>query len=49
MKKTVYNIKTGKPAEVEGVDATEYVATGGWSYDPPAETPKKQSDKKAGA
>jgi hypothetical protein len=35
MKKTVYNLKTGEQAIVAGVDAREYVKTGGWSYDAP--------------
>ncbi len=34
MKTTVYNLKTGEGVEVEGVDAREYVATGGWSLEP---------------
>ena len=32
MKKTVYNIKTGEPVTVSGIDAREYIASGGWSY-----------------
>lgn len=34
MKKIVYNKETGKMVEVEAIDATEYVKTGGWSYEP---------------
>ena len=30
MKKTVYNIKTGEPVIVPGIDAREYIASGGW-------------------
>ena len=35
-KVTVYNVKTGDPVEVSGVDAREYCKLGGWSVDPPA-------------
>lgn len=46
MKKTVYNVKTGKSAEIEGVDAQEYVATGGWAFEPPTiEVPKRRRKK----
>jgi len=34
MKKTVYNVKTGKKVEVEAIDAQEYIKTGGWSAEP---------------
>jgi hypothetical protein len=33
-KRTVYNMKTGKPATVDAIDAKEYLATGGWSTEP---------------
>jgi len=42
MKVKVYNNETGEPSEVEGVDAREYVRSGGWSMNPPGE---KQEDK----
>lgn len=32
---TVYNVKTGDSVTVHGVDAREYVKTGGWSLTPP--------------
>ena len=36
MKVKVYNVETGEAAEVDGVDAREYTATGGWSLEPVA-------------
>lgn len=40
VKPTVYNVKTGEAVKVDSVDAKEYVASGGWSYEPPEENPK---------
>ena len=34
MKVTVYNVETGKAMQVEGVDAREYVKSGGWTMNP---------------
>lgn len=50
MNVTVYNIKTGKEANVPGVDAKEYIATGGWSTNPediniPEEKPAEKNAK----
>lgn len=44
----VYNMITGEVARVEGVDAAEYVATGGWSYSPPEIIEPKEDKKKTG-
>jgi len=35
MNKTVYNIETGEKKTIPGIDAKEYIETGGWSYDKP--------------
>lgn len=35
MNQTVYNIATGEAVTVSGIDAKEYLATGGWSQTPP--------------
>lgn len=45
MKTTIYNAKTGEPVEVEGVDAREYIASGGWVSTKPK--PKKATVKPA--
>ena len=42
MQVIVYNIETGKPVKIEGVDAVEYVKSGGWSRTPP----EKEEEKK---
>jgi len=44
MKVKVYNIKTKEWALVEGVDAKEYVKSGGWSMEKP-EPEKKPKTK----
>lgn len=47
MKVTVYNVKTGEAVQVHGVDALEYVASGGWQMSPscPSEKPLKKAAK----
>lgn len=35
MNQKLFNIETGEEVSVPGVDAREYLATGGWSTDPP--------------
>ena len=35
MNKTVYNIMTGEAVTISGIDAREYLASGGWSQTPP--------------
>jgi len=35
MKVEVYNLKTGESCSVEGVDAKEYIKSGGWSLTQP--------------
>ena len=32
---TVYNVKTGEPVELHGIDAKERVAGGNWSFEKP--------------
>jgi len=43
-KTQVYNIKTGECKLVHGVDAGEYVSTGGWSYDQPPVNPAMKAN-----
>ena len=43
MNATVYNIETGEKRTVPGIDAKEYVETGGWSYDKPEKIEPKAS------
>ena len=47
MKVTVYHIETGKAVDVEGVDAKEYVASGGWATEKPASPSKAANSKRA--
>ncbi len=47
MKVTVYNTETGKAVEVEGVDAKEYVASGGWATEKPVLPAKAANPKRA--
>jgi len=35
MKVEVYNLKTGESCSVEGIDAKEYIKSGGWSLTQP--------------
>lgn len=35
MKRKVWNIKTGEMVVVEGIDATEYIRSGGWTAEQP--------------
>lgn len=40
MKTKVWNIETGEEKTVEGVDAGEYVKSGGWAKIPPVSEPE---------
>jgi hypothetical protein len=42
----VYNIETGEIAMVDGVDAKEYVQSGGWTYSKPEQKVKDDDFKK---
>jgi hypothetical protein len=42
----LYNVKTGAAVEVDGVDAREYLKTGGWSASLPEPEPESVIFKK---
>jgi hypothetical protein len=46
MKMTVYNIETGEAMVIAGVDAREFVNTGGWSYSPQLQKPDPEPEVK---